>query len=287
MRIPSNKLSSILNFAKTELTQIYEDREIQSFFYLLCEYYLGLNKTAVILNRDYAVSESEFLKFSSAIKDLKLEKPIQYIIEKTEFFGLEFKVNKHTLIPRPETEELVQWIIEREQAEKELNILDIGTGSGCIAISLSKKLKNANVLGVDISLEALQIAQFNNKNLEANVEFEILDILNPPKNFVTKFDVIVSNPPYVLESEKLVIKKNVLDYEPEQALFVKDKDPLLFYRKILDFADYNSVKGGRIYFEINERMSDELIILLNHKKYHSLELKNDIHERQRMIRAEK
>jgi len=285
MRIPSNRLKSVSNFAQSELAGIYNDREIKSFFYLLSEHYLNLDRTAVILNPDYAMSESELLKFNFAIKDLKTEKPIQYILGKTEFFGYDFKVNEHTLIPRPETEELVQWVIDNENSESLLNVLDIGTGSGCIAISLAKKLSNTKVTGIDISEEAIKIAQFNTKNLKASVSFDLIDILNPNKAFNTKFNIIISNPPYVLETEKALMKKNVLQFEPNQALFVEDNDPLLFYRKILDFAQEHLLSNGKVYFEINEKMSDKLSALLSDYKYHNIEVKNDLFDRPRMAMA--
>ncbi len=287
MRIPSNRLNAVLKFAKTELAHFYDEREIQSFFYLLCEHYLGMDKTAFILNPEYALSESELLKFNFAIKDLKTEKPIQYILGKTEFFGFDFKVNEHTLIPRPETEELVQWVIEKEKSRSSLRILDIGTGSGCIAISLAKKIPQAYVTGIDISSEALEIARFNSEHLEASVAFDAVDILNPPESYNAKFDVIISNPPYVLETEKALMKKNVLSYEPNQALFVPDSDPLLFYRKIVEFAEENLLSGGRIYFEINEQMGAEINALLFHFNYNPIELRKDLFERPRMIFATK
>ncbi|MCD6178549.1 MAG: peptide chain release factor N(5)-glutamine methyltransferase [Bacteroidales bacterium] len=285
MRIPSNRLKSVLNFAKTELKPLFDEKEILSFFYLLCEHYLKMDKTSVILNPDYALSESELLKFNFAIKDLKTEKPIQYILGRTEFFGYNFKVNEHTLIPRPETEELVQWIIDNEKPHSQSKILDIGTGSGCIAISLAKQLSKAIVSGIDISTEALKIAEINNRELNAGLSLDLIDILNPPKFFDTKFDIIVSNPPYVLEAEKTFMKKNVLQYEPNQALFVKDNDPLIFYRKILSFTKTHLVSGGRIYFEINEQKGDEMLSLLKAFNYHKIELKKDLFNRPRMIYA--
>jgi len=285
MRIPTNQLKSIINFAKAELLALYDEREIQSFFYLLCEYYLKMDRTSVIMNPDYALSESELLKFNFAIKDLKQEKPIQYILGKTEFFGFDFIVNQDTLIPRPETEELIQWIIEEEQSDTPIKILDIGTGSGCIAISLAKQLPLSVVKGIDISEAALKIAQLNNENLQASVSFELIDILNPPISFNTKFDIIVSNPPYVLESEKALMKKNVLQYEPNQALFVKDLDPLLFYRKILDLAQNHLQKEGKIYFEVNEMMSSKTEALLADYNYFNIKSKHDLSNRPRMISA--
>jgi release factor glutamine methyltransferase len=287
MRIPTNKLSSIQKFANSELAQIYAPNEIQSFFFLLCKYYLGMSKTEVILNKDQAVSESELLKFNFAIKDLKAEKPIQYILGETEFFGIDFKVNNHTLIPRPETEELLSWIIEEEKLKPNIKILDIGTGSGCIAVSLSKSIAGAEVWGIDISPEALEIAKLNNKNLNASVEFRILNILNPQHKLNNVFDVIVSNPPYVLQSEQALMKNNVLKYEPGKALFVEDSDPLLFYKKIIDFSDTHLIKNGSIYFEINENMGNEIYNLLESKNFNSIELRKDLYGKDRMVRAKK
>jgi len=285
MRIPSNKLKAVIKFAKSELMLLYEENEIQSFFYLLCEHYLKMDRTSIILNPEYALSESELLKFNFAIKDLKKEKPIQYILGKTDFCGFSFQVNEHTLIPRPETEELVHWIYDEQKTEKSLQILDIGTGSGCIAISLAKLLPNANISAIDISSEALKIAKANNIQLDASVSFELMDILNPSRNLKSKFDLIVSNPPYVLESEKELMKTNVLDNEPAQALFVRDNDSLLFYRRILDFAQDNLLPKGKIYFEINEKKAKETVVLLEEYNYSNIEVRKDIFERQRMIRA--
>ncbi len=285
MRIPSNKLKAVIKFAKSELMLLYEENEIQSFFYLLCEHYLKMDRTSIILNPEYALSESELLKFNFAIKDLKKEKPIQYILGKTDFCGFSFQVNEHTLIPRPETEELVHWIYDEQKTEKSLQILDIGTGSGCIAISLAKLLPNANISAIDISSEALKIAKANNIQLDASVSFELMDILNPSRNLKSKFDLIVSNPPYVLESEKELMKTNVLDNEPAQALFVRDNDSLLFYRRILDFAQDNLLPKGKIYFEINEKKAKETVVLLEEYNYSNIDVRKDIFERQRMIRA--
>lgn len=283
MRISSNKLKTVSLFAKSELAKLYDEREIQSFFYLLCEHFLAMDKTAVILNPDFGLSESELLKFNFAIKDLKTQKPIQYILGETEFFGRRFKVNAHTLIPRQETEELVKWIAETVGQSFPMRILDIGTGSGCIAISLSKEIPKANITAVDISVDALEIAALNNKNLEASVSFQVLDILNPSQEFNSKFDIIVSNPPYVLETEKELMQKNVLEFEPHQALFVKDNDPLLFYRKILLFAQNNLVSKGKIYFEINEKMGNQLSALMRDSGFKEIVLRNDLFEKARMI----
>lgn len=287
MRIPTNKLSSIQKFANLELAEIYSPNEIQSFFFLLCKNYLGMSKTDVILNKEQAVSESELLKFNFAIKDLKAEKPIQYILGETEFFGFDFKVNNHTLIPRPETEELLSWIIEEEKIKPKIKILDIGSGSGCIAIGLSKSIQDSAVWGVDISPEALEIAKLNTKNLNASVEFRILDILNPQHKLNNLFDVIVSNPPYVLRSEQALMKNNVLKYEPGKALFVEDSDPLLFYKNILDFSNSHLVINGSIYFEINENMGNEIYNLLESKNFNSIELRKDLYGKDRMVRAKK
>jgi release factor glutamine methyltransferase len=287
MRISSNQLQSVLQFAKKELSSIYDEREIQSFYYLLCEHFLGMNRSSVILNPDTLLSESELLNFNFSIKDLKKEKPIQYIIGSTYFLDYNFLVDEHTLIPRPETEELVQWIIEEESRNQAQKILDIGTGSGCIAISLAKKISFSEVLAIDLSENALKKAQENARRLNASVEFVRDDILHPHSFTDEVFDLIVSNPPYVLEKEKKHMRKNVLEFEPEQALFVPDYDSLLFYRRILDFAKNHLKKGGKLYFEINEQMGDKMMALLREYHYKAIILKNDLSERPRMMQTVK
>ncbi len=278
----------------SELKNIFPQIEIQSFFYLLSDAFLGLKKVDIALEPDFKISTSKEKIFNSALAKLKQEIPIQYIIGETEFYGLPFFVDNNVLIPRPETEELVDWIINEMQSTKfkvksnstnGLNILDIGTGSGCIAISLTKNISTAKVWALDISEKALEIANKNAKLNHVNVQFLNKNILTI-KNLPVKFDIIVSNPPYVREIEKSEIKNNVLEYEPHLALFVKDEVPLLFYNKIADFAMNNLNENGTLYFEINQYLSKETIELLQKKGFQNIELKKDIFNNDRMIKAE-
>jgi release factor glutamine methyltransferase len=271
------------------LTQLYPATEIHSFFKLLIDYKLGLTTIDIALKPTIELSKDELEYFLNALIELKQEKPIQYIIGETEFYGLIFKVNEDTLIPRPETEELVHWILKEEKINK-LNILDIGTGTGCIAISLAKNLDNSKVNALDISKKALIIAKQNASLNMVDINFIEGDILD--KNIDSQFnldpnnfDIIVSNPPYVREKEKQEIKNNVLDNEPHLALFVKDNDPLIFYDKIADFALKNLSKKGKLYLEINQYLSSETIELLKLKGFRKVEIKKDLFNNYRMIKA--
>ena len=284
MRIPSNKVADIFRFAHAELCGLYAKEEIESFMFIFFEYYLGWNKAKVLSAKEENINQSDLLKFNFGIKDVKKGKPIQYVTGKTCFYGLDFLVNEHTLIPRPETEELISLIIN-ENAEKEnLSILDIGTGTGCIAISLAKHLKTSEVTGIDISQKALEIATKNKERQEVDISFLKMDILNPDKSFDRKFDVIVSNPPYVCNSEKLLMERNVLDYEPHTALFVEDSEPLIFYDKIADFAKAHLTQEGTLYFEINERFGMEMNLLLDKKGFKS-SIIQDINGKNRICKA--
>jgi release factor glutamine methyltransferase len=239
----------------------------------------------------------QLLRWESVLAELKKEKPIQYILGETEFYGLPFLVNENTLIPRPETEELVEWIIKSTNYEilsTKLRILDIGTGSGCIAISLAKNITNAEVSAIDISEKALATAKKNAEINKVEVSFINIDILKindlaelPTSNFQlpTQFDIIVSNPPYVRNLEKAEIKPNVLEYEPHLALFVEDTDALLFYRKIADLAKENLSENGMLFFEINQYLGKETVELLENLGFKNIELKKDIYGNDRMIRS--
>ena len=235
-----------------------------------------------------------------ALTGLKNENPIQYIIGETEFYGLFFKVNKDVLIPRSETEELIDWILKEFNEKKELNILDIGTGSGCIAISLANHLPGANIYGIDISKEALQIAEQNAKLNNVKVNFLIQDILKmnvasshsnlfmagPVMNSLPmEFDIIVSNPPYVRELEKREIKSNVLQNEPHIALFVSDDNPLLFFDKIADFAKQCLTANGFLFLEINQYLAENTTALLQQKGFKTIELRKDVFGNDRMIKT--
>lgn len=273
------------------LSAIYDEQEIESFFYLLLESYQGKKRIDLALHPEMEMDALQLIRWESALSELLNQKPIQYIIGATEFYGLTFFVNENTLIPRPETEELVEWIVaeSRESAPGSLKILDIGTGSGCIAISLAKNLPNAEVFAVDVSEKALAVAKKNADTNKVKVNFIQADILkiNDLVELSTHFDIIVSNPPYVRHLEKAEIKPNVLEYEPHLALFVEDSDALLFYRKIAELANQNLVEKGKLFFEINQYLGKETLQLLEKFGFNSTELKKDIYGNDRMTRSEK
>ena len=272
-------------FFLDELKNIYPLQEIESFYKIILKHF-GINQIDIALNPSIELNANELLFFNNALNQLKKEIPIQYILGETKFFGLTFKVDKNVLIPRPETEELVQWILDdcKNHQNKPLKILDIGTGSGCIAIALAKNLPQAKVVAFDISEGALKVAQENADLNQVKINFEKLNILETT-DLKQTFDIIVSNPPYVKLQEKYLMKKNVLANEPEIALFVDDENPLLFYDKIALLAKNHLTKNGQLYFEINQYLGDEMIKLL--KKYHfkNIELKKDFYEVDRMIKA--
>ena len=242
------------------LLSIYDLGEAESFFYLILEEKQQLKRIDLALNPDLTFSNAEIQLWNSILEQLQKEIPIQYLLGKTSFYGLDFEVNENVLIPRPETEELVEWIIQSQSSEgvgKKLEILDIGTGSGCIAIALAKNLPNAEVFAVDVSEKALATAQKNAIINEVNVTLLKKNILETD-DLEQQFDLIVSNPPYVRELEKKEIKKNVLDNEPHLALFVADSDALVFYRKIAELAQKNLSPKGQLFFEINQYLGKEM-----------------------------
>ena len=283
---PVNTIQSTIIYIKKELLNAYPLREIESISYILLEHILNYSRTDIHLKKLDVIEQKSYLKIQACVEELKSNKPIQYVIGETEFYELRFKVNQHTLIPRPETEELVYAIIQ-ENKEAELKILDIGTGSGCIPISLAKNLNQARVFTTDISVDAIAIAKKNAQLNDAAVTFYHRDILKWKDSEWENFDLIVSNPPYVKESEKKKMEKNVLDYEPHLALFVTDHDPLIFYRTIADFALVHLNKGGKLYFEINESLGKEMTELLAEKGFEKILLREDINGRNRMMSATK
>jgi len=267
-----------------ELSELYPETEIQSFFNILIEFKLNLTRVDLALKPNLEITAQEIIFFEKALSDLKKHIPIQYIIGETEFYGFPFKVNENVLIPRPETEELVAWIINDNKSSSKIKILDIGTGSGCIPISLAKKIPNAEVYAIDISSDALKTAKENAKLNNVTIHFIELDILQA-KDLPSNFDIIVSNPPYVRELEKEMMQQNVLDYEPHLALFVKNENPLLFYNKIADLAKNYLVENGNLYFEINQYLGKDTSELLTSKGFKNVKLKKDIFEVDRMIKA--
>lgn len=267
----------------SELKGVYPMPEIESFFYLLATHILKMSRVELALSKTIMKKE-EVSFFNNAIKELQKHKPIQYIIGSTSFFNLPFSVTEDVLIPRPETEELVNWILHSINEKSKLQILDIGTGSGCIAVSLAKNTQH-KVYALDVSGKALQVAQKNAKLNKVEVTFVQKDILKTTKLLNIKFDVIVSNPPYVRDLEKKAMQKNVLQYEPYAALFVDDNNPLLFYDKIADFAKKNLTPNGILFFEINQYLGKETVQLLKEKGFSNIVLRKDFYENDRMIQA--
>lgn len=287
-----------LHFIK-ELETIYDQEEIESFFFIISEFLHQKKRIDLALNPNFSIHKNELEKWNSIIAELKQEKPIQYILGETEFYGLRFLVNENTLIPRPETEELVELIIESQKSKVEsrkCKILDIGTGSGCIAISLAKNLPNTKVYALDVSEKALYTAKQNSEINKVEINFinksilEVEDSIIPTTNYQLStifFDIIVSNPPYVRNLEKKEIKKNVLEYEPHLALFVEDTDALLFYRKIAQLAQKNLSENGKLYFEINQYLGKETVELLENLGFQNINLIKDVYGNDRMISCEK
>lgn len=266
------------------LTPIYDATEAESFFYLILENRLQMKRVDLALHPEIEFSESQLQDYNDILKKLEQQIPIQYILGSTSFYGLEFEVNENVLIPRPETEELVQWIISNQQINASTNqrILDIGTGSGCIAIALAKNLPNAQVFAIDVSEKALATAKNNADRNEVKVNFIKQDILNT-ENLEQSFDIIVSNPPYVRNLEKDEIKQNVLAHEPHLALFVEDQNALIFYDKIANLSQRHLNPNGQLYFEINQYLGKEMVQLLEQKGFSAVELRKDIYDNDRMI----
>lgn len=296
IRKPSSKLafcSKLSNFAvmqdiilniRKSLSDFYPDTEISGLIRLLIENVTKSSIPALLSDKSKKITEEELLKIDKIVERLQKFEPIQYILGETEFYGLPFLVNENVLIPRPETEELVELILKENKTDQS-RILDIGTGSGCIAISLKKYLPKSIVEGWDISKGALEVASLNSKNNSANVLLTQVDILGEYPNQRT-FDIIVSNPPYVLDSEKSEMHTNVLKYEPHTALFVADNNPLLFYNRIADVATQLLTNGGKLYFEINRMKGQETIKMLENKGFSNTQLIKDISGNDRIIKAE-
>ena len=276
------KMQVTIQHIEKELAGIYPNKEIEGFTRIILETVCGWGFTEQVLKKHERINESEFEKIKVIITRLKNFEPIQYILGETEFYGLKLKVNPSVLIPRPETEELVDWIVKSNLAEN-CCVLDIGTGSGCIALAVKSQLPKTSVSGVDISEMALKLATQNAVENNLNVDFLKADILNWEQFTWEKYDVIVSNPPYIRESEKSEMQVNVLNFEPENALFVEDEDPLVFYRSIAAFAKNYLTKNGLLFFEINENMGEEMVDLLYDSDFLDIEIRKDINGKNRML----
>ena len=298
MKVASNLVKDIRKYYCDQLCSIYDKDEANAMILILFEHYFNIDRVKMALEPDIRLSESEMLKIHFAVKDLLKNKPIQYIIGEKEFCELKFKVNENVLIPRPETSEMVFKIVNespshqvtkspsqsrKANSQQPLSILDIGTGSGCIAISLAKLLPDAQVYALDISEDALKVARENSINNKVNITFIQDDILSLNNDIETKFDIIVSNPPYVRELEKAEMRDNVLKWEPDKALFVSNEDPLIFYRKILEFAKSHLKEDGEIWFEINEYLGKEMTELCKEFGFSNVKIHKDFRGKERIM----
>ena len=279
------KLKAYRDFFTDKLAPLYDREEANQFFVIALQHLKGWSRTDIALNPDAELTANELEQWNTVLADLEQQKPIQYIFGTAYFYGLEFTVTENTLIPRPETEELVEWIIEGYADKGKIKLLDIGTGSGCIAIALAHNLKNAEVHAIDVSAGAIKVAKQNAIDNGVSVTFIEKDIL-ATSSLNDDYDVIVSNPPYVRNLEKQEIKKNVLDYEPHTALFVDDNNPLLFYNKIAALAKESLKPDGKLYFEINQYLGAETVTMLEEQGYNNSILKKDLSGNDRMIKAE-
>ena len=274
-------LKELEKYIRAQLSDLYRTEEIQAFILILIEDVLGLTKHESLLQKETGISDQQFINITGMVSDLKKFKPIQYIVGYTYFYDLKLHVNPHVLIPRQETEELVDWVIHDHKYLKG-TILDIGTGSGCIAIALAKNLSGFTIDALDVSEKALQLAKSNALLYQAAIQFIHADIFHYKEK--KKYEVIISNPPYVRNNEKALMKPNVLQYEPPIALFVPDNDPLIFYRQILKFAKTHLLENGALYVEINEALSEELALLRTTSGFSSVEIKKDLHNKPRMLK---
>ena len=276
----------------TTLTSIYDESEAKSLAWWSINDVCKISRTSFLASKEKVISEQQEASLQHILEELKTGKPIQYVLGETEFYGLPFKVNPSVLIPRPETEELVDWILIEIRNSDLLNdingnILDIGTGSGCIPIAIKKFLPEFNISALDVSKGAIETAKINAELNQTEIEFIEDDILNPSQLFLLnkRYTIIISNPPYVRESEKAAMHNNVLGHEPHLALFVADDNALIFYSRIADFAKTNLVKGGMLFLEINENLAPKTIDLLEGKGLLNIELRQDIRGKNRMIKA--
>ena len=266
----------------------YELGEVKNMVFKIMEKLFSISKAEILANEMVETSQHDLRDFKVYLKRVRSDEPIQYILEQAEFYGRTFEVNPTVLIPRPETEELVELIIQdyRDREKKDLRILDVGTGSGCIAITLGKEFPESQVYGLDISERGLEIAENNAQMHGVNMQYIVANMLKPFHLEMPKFDIIVSNPPYLTKDEKNEMKKNVLKYEPHRALFVNDENPLIFYEFIADFAENYLVDHGRMYFEINENFGQEMKDLMEDKGFYNIHLIQDLSKKDRMVKCE-
>jgi len=279
-------INSAYQYLKNNLTDIYDERESANIAELIIEKISGLKRTERILNKQQPLKIEQINTIENYLQELINHKPVQYVLNEAWFAGMKFFVDEHVLIPRPETEELVEWIVQNAFTNLRFAILDIGTGSGCIAIALKNKIKNADVFAIDISEPALKIAASNAQESNTDINFAKANILqNQIKINMPLFDVIVSNPPYITKKESAEMHTNVIAYEPYVALFVPDENPLLFYNAISDFALSHLKEKGNLYFEIHENFANDIVNLMQQKGFQSIEIKKDLQQKNRMVKA--
>lgn len=280
--MPTIAAKELLTIISSPLEPVYGKREAANIGIELIRHCYQVNRLQLTLNEPIPFTESEKTRLEAMIARLVNEEPLQHVLGSVEFFGLEFKTDHRALIPRPETEELMDWIAQKHYNEA-VKVLDIGTGTGCIPVSLARHLKNATVSGVDLSQEALDLAHENAVFNKVEVTFQQMDILS--EDLQEKYDIIVSNPPYIPEADKKQMAANVLNFEPEQALFVPDSQPLLFYERIASLAMAHLNPGGILYFEIHENFGSAVVGLLKTKGFAGIELRQDLQGKDRMTKA--
>lgn len=286
MAVKLQTIKNIRNYISGELKGIYPPTEAESIINLVLESVSGLKKHDLLSGNDILLTPETINKLTNICQELKTGKPVQYVLGETTFYGCKIKVNNHTMIPRQETEELADMIVKENRNFKG-RILDICTGSGCIAIALAKNIPGAKITALDISEEALSVARENAKLNHADVSFILADILNPDLIVADSSDIIVSNPPYVMESEKKYMHINVLNFEPHSAIFVPDSDPLVYYKAIISFAEKQLNPAGWLWFEINEAMGPEIAGLLQKAGYVGINILRDINGKDRFIKAKR
>lgn len=277
------KLKQLEQYFTDEMSIVYNEEEARQLFYLTVEHVSGWNRSQLLMNKDHTLDQEILEIYENTLAALKEGKPLQYVFSETWFYGLKFKVSSSVLIPRPETEELVEWILQAitTSGVPVSSLIDIGTGSGCIAISLKANLPQTEVSALDVSAEALTVAAENAvlNNTEINfIQSSIIEY-----HTAVKYDIIVSNPPYITEDERAAMHENVLQYEPHLALFVTNENPLIFYKSIADFALEQLRPEGKLFFEINEYLGKEMVDMLIDKGFNHIELRKDMQGKERMI----
>lgn len=278
-------MKELIDYIKTSLSPIYSEQETSSLCKIILEQIFKRRYSPLLMDIT-DISETQKEEVVQIVDRLKQHEPIQYILGETEFYALPFYVNKYVLIPRPETEELVELILKNVDKKSDLNILDVGTGSGAIAISLAANLPNASIEAWDISVEALTTAKKNAERNNVKIIFNEMDVFSDKMDFSRRYDIIASNPPYVLEEEKAKMENNVLDYEPHLALFVPNDDALKFYKRIAEIAQTLLNPNGTLYFEINRAKGEEIKKMLALLNYQNIEVIKDIFGNDRMVKAQ-